>query len=153
MRLFPAILAALVSAAPLGAQDLATLPAALAAEVEAARADCEGFENGEFALEWGAVSRVDLDGDLLPDWVLDSSRFACSSAVSLYCGTGGCMAYFLVGDTLTPILTKGWDVTDFGPFRVLLTQIHGSECGGINPTPCVRAQIWEPEAKLWRHVD
>ncbi|MEZ5685257.1 MAG: hypothetical protein R3D78_04885 [Paracoccaceae bacterium] len=130
---------------------LPPLPAPLSAEIERARADCAGFENGQFNLEWGAVSRVDLDGDLYPDWVLDSSYFACSSAASLYCGTGGCMAYFLVGDTATPILTKGWQMTDMGPFRVLLTQIHGSECGGINPTPCLRAQVWEPDSHSWRH--
>ena len=77
-----------VFACPGQAQDRSTLPKPLAEKVEAAQKACANFENGEFALEWGAVNRVDLDGDLRPDWVLNDSAFACSSAASLYCGTG-----------------------------------------------------------------
>ena len=101
-------------------------------------------------MEWGAVARVDLDGDLSPDWVLNEASFACSSAVSLYCGTGGCMSHFLVDDVLGSVLNQGWGVVDLGPYRVLLTDVHGSQCGGINPTPCVTASIWDSEAWQWR---
>lgn len=132
------------------AQDVSTLPKPLAEKVEAARKSCGEFENGQFALEWGAVSRVDLDGDLRPDWVLNDFGFACSSAASLYCGTGGCESHFLVGDTVTSLLNQGWDVVTFGQNRVLLMDVHGSRCGGINPTPCVEAFTWDQEAKAWR---
>ena len=64
----------------------------------AARQTCADVGNGEFALEWGAVTRTDLDGDLQPDWVLDDSGYACSTAASFYCSTGGCLSHFLVGD-------------------------------------------------------
>ena len=134
------------------ARDLSTLPKPLAEKVEAAQKACADFENGEFALEWGAVSRIDLDGDLRPDWVLTDSAFACSSAVSLYCGTAGCESHFLVGDTVTSLQTLGWDVVTFGRDRVLLMDLHGSRCGGINPTPCVEALTWDQEAKAWRSV-
>ena len=59
-----------VFACPGQAQDLSTLPKPLAEKVEAAQKACADFENGEFALEGGAVSRVDLVGDLRADWVL-----------------------------------------------------------------------------------
>jgi hypothetical protein len=134
------------------AQDLSTLPKPLAEKVEAAKKACANFENGQFALEWGAVSRVDLDGDLRPDWVLNDLGFACSSAASLYCGTGGCESHFLVGDTVMSLLNQGWDVVEFGRNRVLLMDVHGSRCGGINPTPCVEALSWDQEAKAWRSV-
>ena len=139
-------------ASPGQAQDLSSLPKPLAEKVETARKACADFENGQFALKWGAVSRVDLDGDLRLDRVLDESAFACSSAVSLYCGTGGCESHFLVGDTVTSLLTQGWDVVTFGRHRVLLTDVHGSKCGGINPTPCVESLVWDQEAKVWRSV-
>ena len=139
-------------ASPGQALDLTTLPKTLAEKVEVAQKACADFENGEFVLEWGAVSRVDLDGDLRPDWVLNDSAFACSSAVSLYCGTGGCESHFLVGDTVTSLQTLGWDVVTFGRDRVLLMDVHGSRCGGINPTPCVEALTWDQEAKAWRSV-
>ena len=134
------------------AQDLAGLPAPLAAKVGAARQACADFENGKFDLEWGAVTRTDLDGDLYTDWVLDESGFSCSSAASLYCGTGGCTSHFLVGNTLTSLLNRGWTVATIGHRRVLLTHVHGSRCGGINPTPCVLAHAWDAEHKVWRSV-
>ena len=152
MNHLTAILAFAMIASTALAQDLSTLPKPLATKVQAARNACADFENGQFALEWGAVSRVDLDGDLGRDWVLDELAFACSSAASLYCGTGGCQSHFLVGDTVTTLLNQGWDVATFGRHRVLLMDVHGSRCGGINPTPCVESRVWDQEAKAWRSV-
>jgi len=90
MRSLAACIALTVLVAAVHAQDLSGLPAPLAAKVAAAPNACEDFNNGEFALKWGAVVRKDRDGDPRPDWVLDELGFACSSAVSLYYGTRGC---------------------------------------------------------------
>jgi len=136
----------------LHAQDLSGLPEPLVAKVTTAQRSCAEFNNGEFALEWGAVVRTDLDGDLFPDWVLNESGFACSSAASLYCGTGGCESHFLIADNVTSLLTQGWEVVSFGRHRVLLTDVHGSRCQGINPTPCVKSLVWDREAKMWRSI-
>jgi hypothetical protein len=103
--IFTAALAMLPLAA--NALDLTGLPESLAERVTAARQACADVENGEFVLEWGAVTRTDLDGDLSPDWVLDESAYACSTAVSLYCSTGGCMSHFLVGDTVASFHNQG----------------------------------------------
>ena len=136
----------------LHAQDLSALPAPLVAKVPAARKACADSHAGEFALEWGAVVRTDLDGDLDLDWVLNEAGFACSSHRSLYCSTGGCESHFLVDDTVTSLLNRGWDMVTFGSDHVLLTDVHGSRCGGINPTPCVESLVWDPEAKVWRAI-
>jgi hypothetical protein len=145
---------ALLAFMPLAASalDLTGLPAALAEKVTAARQACADNGNGEFALEWGAVTRTDLDGDLQPDWVLDESAYACSTAVSLFCSTGGCASHFLVGDVLTSFRNQGWTLVTFGRNRVLLTRVHGSDCGGNSPTPCFVARAWDPEAKAWQSV-
>ncbi len=134
------------------ALDLTGLPAALAEKVTLARQACANVENGEFALEWGAVTRTDLDGDLSPDWVLDESAYSCSTAVSLFCSTGGCMSHFLVGDVLTSFRNQGWTVLTFGRNRVLLTRVHGSDCGGNSPAPCFIARAWS-DAKVWQSVE
>lgn len=126
------------------------LPAPFQARVDAATAECAAFEDGTFALDWGAVVRADLDGDLQPDWVLDEFGFRCSSAASLYCGNGGCAAHFLVGESLSTIVTRGWDLAQLGPQRVLLVDVHGSDCGGIGPTPCVVSSVWDAEEATWR---
>ena len=102
IRTFAAALIAASVALPMPAlaADLSDLPAPLQKKIDQAQQACSDFEGGEFALEWGAITRIDLDGDLRADWALDETSFACSSAVSLYCGTGGCMSHFLVGDVL-----------------------------------------------------
>ena len=135
------------------ALDLSGLPAALAEKVIAARQACADNGNGEFALEWGAVTRTDLDGDLQPDWVLDESAYACSTAVSMYCSTAGCLSHFLVGGVVTSFRNQGWTLVTFGPTPALLTRVHGSGCGGNSPTPCFVARAWDPEAKLWQSVE
>jgi len=135
------------------ALDLTGLPSALAGKVNVARQACADNGNGEFVLEWGAVTRTDLDGDLSPDWVLDESAYACSTAVSLFCSTGGCMSHFLIGGVVASFRNQGWTVVTFGRNRVLLTDMHGTDCGGINPTPCYVARAWDPDAKLWRSVE
>ena len=136
----------------LAAQEMAGLPAPMVEKVTAAREACASFNGGEFALEWGAVTRTDLDGDMYPDWVLDESGFSCSTAASLYCGTGGCASHFLVGDVLTSLRNQGWTMATIGSHRVLLADVHGSRCGGINPTPCFLAHAWDAEARVWRVV-
>jgi len=146
-----AVLAFMPTAA--NALDLTGLPAALAEKVTVARQACADNGNGEFALEWGAVTRTDLDGDLNPDWVLDESAYACSTAVSMFCSTGGCVSHFLVGDVVASFLNQGWTVLTFGRNPVLLTDVHGTDCGGINPTPCFVARAWDPDAKVWRSVE
>jgi hypothetical protein len=130
--------------------DLSELPPPFLEKIELAQDMCADFENGTFSLEWGAVVRADLDGDLDTDWVLNESGFACSSAPSLYCNTGGCLSHFLIGQEIQSLLNRGWNIVTFGPDRVLLADVHGSQCGGINPTPCTVASIWDSEATRWR---
>jgi hypothetical protein len=81
----PVIFVTALATLPLAvnALDLTGLPEALAEKVTVARQACAEVESGAFALEWGAVTRTDLDGDFQPDWVLDESAYACSTAVSL----------------------------------------------------------------------
>ncbi|SLN46172.1 hypothetical protein PSA7680_02360 [Pseudoruegeria aquimaris] len=148
----PALLAcAAFTVAPLAAA-AQELPAPLAEIVEARAADCASFENGELTLERGAVRRVDLNGDGTLDTVLDEGYLSCSSAASLFCGTGGCMVNFLVGDTVETRLAKGWQAVLFAPFTVVLAQVHGSECGGTNVNTCVEALVWDEERKAFNTV-
>lgn len=132
------------------AAEASDIPSALQDRIDASRADCAGFDSGAFALEDGAIQRVDLDGDGDDDWVLNENRYACSTAASLYGGTGGSMSHFLIDGEVKSILNQGWDIATFGSHTVLLAQVHGSNCEGINPTPCVTASVWDAEAKIWR---
>ena len=144
------VLGAVMLPVPVWSSDVSQLPPILLKKIDEATNACAEFNNGEFALEWGSVQRVDLDGDLHSNWVLNEVGFACSTAVSLYCGTGGCISHFVIGDDLNSLLNKGWELVTFGTRRVLLADVHGSQCGGINPTPCTTASIWDIEERHWR---
>lgn len=133
-------------------QDLSQLPPGLLDKVQAAEQACSNFEAGQFSLAFGAVLRVDLDGDIDQDWVLDEAGFNCSTAASLFCGTGGCVSHFLVDGQLHSLLNRGWDMARLGTLPVLLADLHGSQCDGINPTPCVVASVWDAEKNLWRSI-
>lgn len=132
------------------AQEKVDIPTVLQEKIDQAEAACAEFDNGRFALEWGSIARVDLDGDGREDWVLNESKFACSTAASIYSGTGGSVSHSLVDGKLASLLNQGWDVATIGGLRVLLADVHGSNCGGINPTPCMTASVWDREEKVWR---
>lgn len=115
-------------------------------------ADCNHFEFGTMTVEDGALQQIDLNGDGALDHVLDEHHLRCSTAASLYCGTGGCSVSFLVNEALDTRLTKGWQVTAFSPMTVVLLQKHGSDCGGTNVNPCVEALVWDGELNAFNSV-
>lgn len=110
--------------------------------VAEARALCEGFENGSFSTTAGTVTRIDVTGDGEPESLIDESTYGCSSAASMYCGTGGCGLVAVVEGKAFRFLVKGWRVVEWGPDRVLLIAIHGYECGGTNLRRCYEALVW-----------
>ncbi len=110
--------------------------------LEAGRANCALLENGELSLLDGAITDIDLDGDGTPDKVVEEAKFSCSSAASLYCGTGGCMIHFVVGDQVHSRLGKGWKAVEWAGDTIILLALHGSECGGTNLRRCYEAITW-----------
>lgn len=143
MRLAPALcllLSPLPAVTPAFAE---AWPVPVTAVIDTARAECAAFEGGTLAVGAQAVQQVDLTGDGAANWVVDTHGLDCSSAASLYCGTGGCALDLIVDGTVTETLSKGWRVLEMGPLRVVLLQVHGSDCGGTNLTPCVEARVWD----------
>lgn len=118
------------------------MPPALQARIDAATADCKGFDNGTLTVPAQALSRPDLNGDGAPDWALDEGALQCSTAASLFCGSGGCSTAFVIDGTETEIFGRDWELvtTTFGP--VLLSFTGGVDCGESNAAPCVRALVW-----------
>ncbi|MEM8958755.1 MAG: hypothetical protein AAGC86_13190 [Pseudomonadota bacterium] len=140
---------ALLAGHPAAAQDL---PPPVQAQIDDARADCESFEAGDFSMTPDAVQQRDLTGDGVLDWVVDESHMDCSSAASMFCGTGGCELSLIVGDRVAETLARGWTVVDAFGRTVVLLDIHGALCGGIGPTPCVEALTWDPDNQRFTSV-
>lgn len=140
----------LVSAAPLVAQDLTDVPMPLLDAIEAGGVAC-AEQGGDFDMGVGALVQVDLDGDTEADWVLDEAYFACSTAASLYCGTGGCPVHLSVGDVAATLQAQSWEVAVTATGRhVLLATLHGVHCDGYGTTHCVGALTWDAETSGWR---
>ena len=106
-----------------------------------ARKACEGFENGKFD-PCDAVQQIDLDGNGTPDTVVDESKFACSSAASMYCGTGGCMLHTIVGNKKRAFQVEGWRMIDGDGRPILLLARDGGWCGGAGAQLCFQAIYW-----------
>jgi hypothetical protein len=132
------------------AQGIPDLPRALQEKVEAAEALCTATDNGSFALDRAVVDRVDLDGDGRSDWILNEVGFSCSTAVSLFCGTGGCLSHFLVSDSVQSLLNQGWTVTASANGPVVLARLNSAACGGGVGSACFAASIWDAESGAWR---
>ncbi len=116
------------------------------AVIEAARGECRSLEKGVLEVQDGAVTRIDVSGDGKPDAIVDSSKFACSSAASFFCGTGGCAVTIIVDGQATDFLAKGWKVVDWNGAPVVLLAVHGNACGGTNLRRCVIAYVWSEDA-------
>ncbi len=95
----------LLTLAPAHAQE-AAWPKEFASIIDEAKTYCDG----DFSVAPEAVTQRDLNGDGTLDWVLDSGGFRCSTAASLYCGTGGCGVDTLIDGTLSSLLLHSWDV-------------------------------------------
>jgi hypothetical protein len=150
MKVMVTLFALSMTSSVLFAQEGIELPSGLQVKVDAAAKACADFENGEFAIEAGAIVRTDLDGDLKADWVLNEHYFACSSAASMFGSTGGTLSHFMVGNYVSSILNRGWEMHTLGRKRVLLVDVHGTQCDAYGYTPCVAASVWDLEANKWR---
>lgn len=114
--------------------------------IERARGECRGFENGMLTVAEGTVTRVDVTGNGQADTVIDARFFRCSSAASLFCGTGGCAISVIADGSTTEFLAKGWRLIPWAPRRILLLEVHGSRCGGTNLRSCFQALSWSEGA-------
>lgn len=112
-----------------------------------ARAACESFEGGTFE-PGDAVTEVDLTGDGQADHLVDEGRFSCSSAASMYCGSGGCMLHAVVGDSVTSWQATGWRTIDWGGAHILLVGRDGGWCGGAGAEVCFEALNWSGDRFL-----
>ena len=107
-----------------------------------AEKDCSSFNSGEFSLSDGVVTLHDFTGDGKPEEVVDGSQFACSSALTLWGGTGGTFLWVIVDNEIHEFLAHKWRVVDVDGQNVLLLAVHSSQCSD-KIGPCYRALVWD----------
>lgn len=111
--------------------------------IDRAAADCSDFENGEFD-RGNAVTEIELRSQFgaIEAELVDESEYACSSAVSLYCGSGGCMLNLIVDGAVLAWQATGWRLVEWGPDQILLIGRDGGWCGGAGAEVCYEALVW-----------
>lgn len=118
-------------------------PSVLARQlVERARQTCAGFEHRRFSGGERAIAEVDLTGDGMPEEIVDESAYRCSTAASLYCGSGGCMVRIVAHGKVFERLAKAWRIVEWGKSRIVLFALHGTACAGSGFQPCYEAVVW-----------
>lgn len=135
----------------LGATALLTLIAggALAQSIETltlleeAAATCAEFEDGVFEPA-DAVTPIELTSQFgsVAAEIVDESKFQCSSAASMYCGSGGCALHLVADGTVSTWQATGWRMLDWGPDSILLIGRDGGWCGGSGAEVCYEAIVW-----------
>ena len=111
--------------------------------IDRAAEECRSFENGEFD-PGEALTEIDLwsqFGSVTAE-LIDESKFACSSAASLFCGSGGCMLNLIVDGEISAWQATGWRTIEWGPDRILLIGRDGGWCGGAGAEVCYEALVW-----------
>lgn len=117
--------------------------------IERAAADCQSLENGAFD-QGGALTEITLRsqfGDIAAELV-DESKYTCSSAASLYCGSGGCMLNLVADGHVRAWQATGWQLIEWGPDTILLIGRDGVWCGGSGAEVCYEALVWSDEQVL-----
>lgn len=123
--------------------------AAIASENEAAAtaifqkaiSECNGLDEGEFDSTEKTVTLHDLTGDGRPEEIVDAAQFSCSSAASLWGGSGGTYLWVIVDGKAYEFLAHKWKVVDMDGQKILLLAVHSSECSD-EIGPCYRAVVW-----------
>jgi hypothetical protein len=117
-------------------------PLPIAAEiVQKAKSECAGFEGGTFDATEQAITLHDLTGDGRPEAVVDASQFSCSTAASMWGGSGGTFLWVIADGKAYEFLAHRWRVVDVDGQKVLLLAVHSSQCGDT-VGPCYRALVW-----------
>lgn len=111
--------------------------------LESAAASCAAYESGVF--ESGqALTAVELRSffGAVAAELLDESAYRCSSAASLYCGSGGCQLHLIAEDKVYSWQATGWRLIEWGPDVILLIGRDGGWCGGAGSEVCYEAVVW-----------
>ena len=122
----------------LGAELVSTAPEI----VQKAKSQCTELDDGKFNATEQAITFHDFTGNGLPEEIVDASQFSCSTAASLWGGTGGTYLWVIVDGKVYEFLAHKWRVVDVDGQQVLLFAVHASECGDTIG-PCYRAFVWQ----------
>ena len=139
MRILLAVLFSIIFIPyPLLARELSSS----AAVIERAQQECSSLDNGEFHSSDKAIALFDFTGDGSPEELIDAAQFSCSTAATMWGGSGGTFLWVVAPDKTYEFLAHKWRVVDVDGQSVLLLAVHSSQCSD-EVGPCYRAFVWQ----------
>ena len=110
--------------------------------IQKAKSECVELDDGKFNATEQAITLHDFTGDGRPEEIVDASQFSCSTAASMWGGSGGTYLWVIVYGKTYEFLAHKWRVVDVDGQKVLLLAVHSSECSDTIG-PCYRALVWD----------
>ena len=99
--------------------------------VQNAKQECNGIDNGEFHSTEKAITSYDITGDGQMEAVVDAAQFSCSTALTLWGGSGGTYLWVVAPDKTYEFLAHRWRMIDFDGQSVLLLAVHSAQCSDL----------------------
>lgn len=103
-----------------------------------AAADCRD-QKGQFTASSKAVKQHVFKRGMRQVQLVDSSQFACSTAASLWGGSGGTVLWIVTSSgRVHELLAHAWTPVRVGVNRAIVLAVHPSQCGVVAQS-CFRA--------------
>lgn len=118
------------------------LPADVTARMEEDKKDC----GASASLEKGFITRKDVNGDGIEDFILDYGHFVCDGSRT-FCGSGGCTTavYASSNGQFVKVLDDLLRDLRFATIKgrpAVLIGLHGSACGKAGSAACGETLYW-----------
>jgi hypothetical protein len=127
------------------AKSISSLPSEVAASIQEKRQACEPAHE---EIKPDFITRQDVNGDQIEDYILDYRKFICGIDQSFFCGTDGCLTEVfasLPDGTFKQVLSG--NVREIRLVRMngrpaMILVLHGSYCGKVGAERCEKTLYW-----------
>ncbi|AGB73759.1 hypothetical protein RHSP_12272 [Rhizobium freirei PRF 81] len=144
MRKAILVVSAAAALACSGAASAQSLPQPVQAAIDESKKDC----GGPAKLEKGFVSIKDINGDQVPDYILDYAHLKCVGMPSSFCGSAGCETQIFVAKpnksykSIFDDYVQGIGFVEIAGRPAIKLALHGSSCGRAGSDTCYSTLYW-----------
>lgn len=130
-------------AAAAATPDFTRLPAEVRSAITKEISDCKAKK-----YEDGFLTVKDVNGDGIPDYIIDYAHLICDGSNNFFCGSAGCFTQVIVslpGGRYATVLQENVQGIEFAPIsgrRAMILALHGSACGRAGSQTCRITAIW-----------
>jgi hypothetical protein len=120
-----------------------SLPKEVVQAVKKSRSVCESWKRLP-----GFITRKDINGDGIKDFILDYEKIECDDSASAWCGSAGCLTQVfasLPDGRSVEVLNTNVRALKFSKVNgrpAMVLDLHGTECGRAGAAPCGEKLYW-----------